>query len=191
MAFGDDMIDGYAEGEEPLVFHYKRDSFRRYEPKVYADLASGESLPKRGFFKVLVSSKGNRFMLLVLVIVFAVVLFVMMFGASPDESAVNGIKCKLSAFSYDGQVYVSLKMTEGSKSKDKTPSAPKNVDALFSVLDSDGTVINTSEGSAVFQEGKGDVPLLVQFTDYNIRQVFCQVSSGEESHTLKCKVKDQ
>ena len=63
MAFGDDMVDGYPDGEEPLVYHYQKDSFRRHESKQYADLASGQSLPKRGFFKVLVGTRSNRFML--------------------------------------------------------------------------------------------------------------------------------
>lgn len=46
--------------EDDLVFHYQRGSFRNQEQAIYRDLATGVTTPKRGLFKVLFSTKGNK-----------------------------------------------------------------------------------------------------------------------------------
>ena len=61
MAFGDNQIDGYTEGEEPLVFHYKKGDFRKYEAEKYRNIATGQDAPARGMIKdVFCSHAGNE-----------------------------------------------------------------------------------------------------------------------------------
>ena len=47
-------VDGYDDGAEPLVFYAPKGSYRKYEQKIYSDLASGVTGHAKGFFKVLV-----------------------------------------------------------------------------------------------------------------------------------------
>ncbi len=189
MAFGDDMVDGYPDGEEPLVYHYQKDSFRRHESKQYADLASGQSLPKRGFFKVLVGTRSNRFMLVILLLTFAMMLFFRYFGAGANERVVNGVKCQVSAYSYGGEVLVQLKLATGLKGKvSAKDGVPRTVVAEFSSVDSQGTVINTATASQDYQHDDGSKEILMTFTDYDIKSILCTVTSGSEEQQLKCRV---
>ena len=67
MAFGDDMNEGFAEGEEPLHFLYNREERLSHAPKNVQDFYAGGGRPVKGLFKALVSNKTNRFMLIAVV----------------------------------------------------------------------------------------------------------------------------
>ena len=65
-------VDGYDDGAEPLVFYAPKGSYRKYEQKIYSDLASGVTGPAKGFFKVLVSTRANKLTLMAMIFFVAV-----------------------------------------------------------------------------------------------------------------------
>lgn len=186
MGFGDNQIDGYAEGEEPLVFYHQRGEFRKYEAEQYRDLATGKNQPKRGLFRVLVSTKGNRFMFTIMVMVFAVVILVRVLGGKTSEGTVNGVFCDLSAFSMEDTVYASVKIRTSAAERDRLGKnavvPPKDLHFSFAALDKDGAQSAADELDVVYDDaaaGGKEKIVRVSFTDYDIARVQCTVSSGD------------
>ncbi|HBG65871.1 MAG TPA: hypothetical protein DDW78_05310 [Treponema sp.] len=197
MAFGDNQIDGYADGEEPLVFYHQRGEYRKYEAAQYRDLASGKNSPRRGLFRVLVSTRGNRFMFTIMVMVFAVVILVRVLGGKSSEGTVEGVFCELSAFSMEDTVYASVKIRTSAAERERlgkdSPVPPKDLSFDFRALDKDGSEIAADAADAVYDDaaaGGKEGFVRTSFTDFDIVRVQCTVSSGaeEESVTLSTGV---
>ncbi len=111
--------EGYAEGEEGLVFHYNRKERVSHAPQIVKDYYDGKIVAfKPGLFKALVATRGNRFMLFSLVICFLIVVFYGFFGPKENEDSKFGVHFSLSAFMYEQfgeNVYVNLKIDPPAK----------------------------------------------------------------------------
>ena len=188
MAFGDDMIDGYADGEEPVVFHYKRGSFRAHEDERYRDLATGKNQPKKGLFRVLVGTKGNRTMFFVMVACFVLVLFVGLLTGGENAGGIAGAQCTLTAFSFDETVYVSLQVQPARRrGLPERETGPLELEAAFQTIAADGTVTGT-ELLAVTYTG-AEAVYHCRFTDFDVAAVTCTVSAaGEKPLELRSAV---
>ncbi|MBP5695454.1 MAG: hypothetical protein J6X11_02275 [Treponema sp.] len=209
MAFGDDMIDGYAEGEEPLVFHHRRGEFRDLEDKRTRELAEGGGFKSKGFFGVLVGTKGNRMIFMALVVCMGLIFVLSILSGRKNEGVIDGVRCKMDAFSIAENVYVSvaLDMTQAAKKKDDA-NRPRHIFADIKALDADGANVTSSQAECLFslaEELSGDKKqkqfLRAVFTDYEVETVECTVflADSNESETsdakasknsiqLKCKV---
>jgi len=202
MAFGDNQIDGYEEGNEPLTFHHKNGEYRKNEPQFAQDLANGVNQPKRGFFKVLVSTKGNRSMFTVMCLAFVIIILVNIFAKNPNESVVNGINCNITSFSFEDKVYVTLELKTNEKgrssrsvrkSEEKTPvvklASPKKVIAKFFLYNTDKAQSAVRESDCVFD---GTTSYIREtFADYDIVEVKCSVTSADETEFLTSKVQQR
>ena len=187
MAFGDNQIDGYAEGEEPMVFYHKKGNFRQYEDEKLSDLATGKGLPKRGFFRVLVGTKGNRFMLTAMLLAFVVVFFVSVFGGAPSDGTIGGLYCELSAFSFQESVYASLKVHPSAKG-----GALSEIRTEFIIVNTDGMESATDEQMFLYDEhGKKDQFVRTTFRDYDAVKVLCTIQSGDDTKTLTATVQQK
>ena len=183
--FGEEQIDGYEDGEEPIVFHHKNGEYRKYEEKKYSDLAIGKSLPKKGLFRALVSTRGNRLMLIALIACVAFVYIYSFCTGSANENVVSGVHCSVSAFSYEDIVYVScsLKLPKKSKGIDKE----KKLNIVFQVIDNDGDLYSEYTEQASFT-GE-EIFVRKSFPDYGIVLIKCEVSEASgESVILECPV---
>lgn len=201
MVFMDEQPDGYAEGEEPVIFHYKKGDFRKREPKVYADLATGKTLPSKGLFKALVSTRGNKFMFFTLIMVFALVLIVSLLSGKANENVINGIYCNLDSFSYEGTVYssVELKVSENSgkrifgfkvPSSNEEISIKKEIYAIFLFYDSDGDFLDKREVKYEFDSDIKDEKFIRSaITDFSVSRVECEIRIEEDEILLKQTVK--
>ena len=192
---GNDQIDGYDEGEKPLVFHHKAGEYRKTEPQFAQDIASGKTTAKRGFFRVLVSTKGNRSMFMVLCIAFAIVFLVSTFGKNAYEAKVNNVSCNLKAFSFDEKVYVTLELKQPDsqlKKRDKNKPAtvtPQNVQAGFELYNTDKAVADKRISTCLY-DGSGQF-VRETFENYDITQVKCTVTCGDKSAILTAKVEQR
>lgn len=192
---GNDQIDGYGEGEKPLAFHHKAGEYRKTEPQFAQDLASGKTTAKRGFFRVLVATKGNRSMFMVLCIAFAIVFIVSIFGKNSYEATVNNVFCNLKAFSFDEKVYVTLEMKQPDsqmkkREKDTVSTVPpQTVQTVFELYNTDKAVAEKRDGSCMY-DGSGQF-VRETFENYDITQVKCTVTCGDKSAILTAKVEQR
>lgn len=192
MEFGNGMIDGYGEEEEPIAFHHKNGEYRKYMDPKLADIATGKNQPKRGFFRVLVSTRGNRCMFFVLCLTFVIYFGVNIFAKNSNEDTVNGIDCNISSFSFADSLYVTLEMkdTASSKKKDsKNLSEPRKVSFEIELYNSDGALSYTDKGETVFDGN--EYFYRNTYTYYDYVKVDCKLSSGEEQKTITAKVQQR
>ena len=187
MAFGDNQIDGYTEGEEPLVFHYKKGDFRKYEAEKYRNIATGKDAPARGMFKVLVASKGNRILFITMMMCFVLMLVMSIFSAKSNVDTVGGVTCELTAFAFQDNVYTSLKMKKFRN--ENATEGFRNLSVVFSLLDTDGnTVAEYATAYSFDMSQKEEVFVRATFTDYEAYSASCVVTCGDDSRVIKCSV---
>jgi len=191
--FSDDQIDGYEDGNAPLGFHHKNGEYRKNEPQFAQDIGNGVNQPKRGFFRVLVSTRGNRSIFFVMCVAFAIIIFVNIFGKNPEECVVNGIDCNITSFSFEDKVYVSVELKnkdDGESKKNKNSetklASPKKVAAKFILYNTDKAESAESDDECVFT-GKTTY-IRETFEDYDIAEVKCAITSADENATITSKV---
>lgn len=195
MYMENNSIDGYAEGEEPLHFYYKKGEFRQYydnDKMPLRDLAEGKGLPKRGLFRVLVSTKTNRAIFTGMIMCFALVLALNFLRGSANSGTVGGMYCELTAFSFQEQLFASVEIRPSYLTKKHHRPGPygqKLFTAAFSVTNSDGELSEKSEQEFLYDSAEGKSRFLrATFGDYDAGRVSCTLSLGGETLRLSASV---
>lgn len=178
--------EGHADGEEKLVFHYSHDERIKNAPEIVKKYYSGELQKKRGFFRVLVATPGNRMLLFCLVAAVIVTGFIGFFGPSKNSSLVSGVPSELSAFSMGDVIYASVKLEKPIKKFQEKYKSPTPVNAVFNVLDAGNQILLTKENDEIYN-GE-ELFLRTSFQDYDIFKVTVDVTIGGETKTLSCQV---
>ena len=173
--------------EEQMVFHYSREERLRHAPKIVQDYYSGDFKPyKGGLFKSLVSTRGNKLLLVTIVFTFGIILFVNYFGPQKSGATIAGVEARLSAFSYGDSVYVSLLLKDAPRKKKGEFADGIPVTVTFSVYDKENglvreeKVIGKYEGNEVF--------LRTTFTDFDIIKVGAVCSMRESLAAMESAV---
>lgn len=187
MVFNQSENDGHNDGEENLVFHYKRNSFREREDEKTRNLASGTTKIAPGLFKSLVNTRGNRMMFFTLI---AITVFAFIWGNlyNDDHKAkIQGVSLTLSAFSYGdlgSEIYTSLKLEQSKNSKE---NLPLTLEVVFYAVDSDEQISNKNEQIFIFDRKENQF-LRAKFADYDIENIKCQITCQEKTYNLVCKI---
>lgn len=175
------------EKERGFTFFYNREERLKKAPQSVRDFYAGKMTPKKGLFKVLVSTKGNRFMLMSIA-VFVAFIWIFSFLSARNISRFIGTECELTAFSYEDSVYVSLQFKALSDEKLKTRmSIPVLV--TFNAYDNSGALINKSEVSDSFT-GE-ELFIRTKFTDYDIIKITASCNSGTESKDFSVNIQNR
>lgn len=177
-------VDGYDDGSEPLVFYAPKGSYRKYEQKVYSDLASGVTGPAKGFFKVLVSTRANKLTLLAMVFFVAVVLATSFLSGGRNQHVLSDVNLTLSAFSFDGRVYTSLEMKESKKYSRKDGLL---FTADFCAVNTDSEVSDKFTDHVIFLPSESRTVHCV-FNDYELSRIKCIVTTDDGNVELECNV---
>ena len=92
--------DGYNEEDRDtaLFFHYKQGDFRKREDTKTRELALGINQPKKGLFRSLVNTRGNRFMFFTLIAVTALCFTIGFLSSSRDTLSLKKTKLTLCHF---------------------------------------------------------------------------------------------
>ena len=178
----DDTIDGYTEGEEPLVFHYSREERLKKAPQNVRDYYEGKMNVKRGLLKSLIATKANQYMLFSIALCMTAIFMVSKFGADSEKNSIGGTNIELSAFSFEDKIYVSTKL-EASAAISNKDDVSENIIAM----DKDRNEISTSI-CADFYDGKKLV-LRTTFSDNNIEYIKAEVEIYGKTKELFAKVK--
>lgn len=175
------MTDGYSEGEEPVIFHYQKGSFRKHEQQIYSDLATGKTGPAKGFFKVLVSSKGNKMIFFTMIVCIVLAGIIGFLSGRKNQGTAGGVKCSLSAFAFEDTVYASVSLSKDKKNRSKLPV---NMEFYFEVTTSKGVVAGSESAVCTFVPGEKNDPVHVAFPDYEFLK-----KSSDENFIVKCRVR--
>ncbi len=187
-------IDGYAEGEEPLHFYHQKGEFRKYydnDKMPLRDLAEGKNLPKRGFFRVLVSTKSNRAIFIGMLMCFALVLALRFLNGGANEGTVGGMYCEMSAFSFQEQLLVSVEVRPSylTKKHHRGDYEDKAFTASFQVTNSDGQVSESVSQDFLYASPEGDSRFIREsFSDYDAGKVTCSLSLDGQTISLSSSV---
>ena len=166
-----------------LVFHHERGSFRKYENKETRDMATGKSRVKHGIFRSLVATKSNRLIFFSMLIVLGVFVFLGFFKKD-DTDTICGVRCVVSAFSFDEKIYASLQLEPSSK---KGIGAPVALDVEFQCVNSDGAVADKNSTDVVY-DGSKDETVRWVFSDYEIKEIRAIVKSGDEEILVSSRI---
>lgn len=179
----------YAPGEEPLHFFYNRENRIARAPHIVQEYYAGRGpRPVKGLFRVLVSTRGNRFMLSSIV-VFAAFLWIFSFFSGRNAFQIAGAKASLSAFSYEETVYATFSMKGAdaeSAEKDSASFLQIPVSAVFTAIESSGSECAREERSGVYT-GE-ELFIRTKFTDYDIIKVCCEVTAASETKQFESVV---
>lgn len=179
-------VDGYAEGEEPMVFYYNRERRIQNAPENVRDYYENGLRRPKGFFGVLFWRKGNKLLFITMIFTFVFVGFVSFLGNKKNEGVLNGVSFALSSFSFDENVFVSVKLKKSEKKGGDDDGSPRQFFLTLNAVDSDGTSVFSEETTANFE--KDDIFLRTTFHDYGIMKVECKISNGEGELNLASAV---
>lgn len=198
-----DEFEAHDDGDD-MHYYYNRDERIRNAPKIVQDYYSGKFNPKGGIFKSLVSTTGNKMLLVCIVVCAAAVVYLYNTGDKPYRKHIAGAEAGIAAFSYEDEVYVSVTVkTNDSAAKSHSMqqaesgndangeggeviSSDNIVEAAFTVLDADSENVGTSKITGALQDG--EAVLRMKFQDYDARRVNAAVTYGGETKTLSVAI---
>ena len=162
-----------------LHFYYNREERLKNAPQSVRDYYEGKMNPEKGLFRVLVSNRSNKFLLISIVLLAA---FIWMFNflSKNVSDRIFGTECSLEAFSFDDTVYASLKFDEVKKSGEVAYSLPFTV--VFTAFDNSGLVSDKKEIQEFFTGN--ELFVRTKFSDYDIIKVTALVQSEFESKEI-------
>lgn len=175
--------DGHTDGETPLVFRYSREERIQHAPKIVQDYYSGASQVKRGLLRSLVATKGNRFMLMSVGLCVGVVLLASVLMRK-DSDTLLGLGVRLSAFSFEETVYVSVQLDKAGKKF--AHELPLLATARVSFTNADEQIAEERLVQGKY-DGK-ELFLRTTCTDYDISSVHALVELGGQSADLSTQV---
>ena len=179
----EEVDEGHLEGEETLIFRYNREERIAKAPKIVQDYYAGGMRPVRGF-KALVASKSNRFVLISLCFFVAATWIYTGLNNTRSFCKFDDLVIELAAFSYDEEIYSSLKMQD--KQADEK-SKPRNITAEFFIINSDRQIVEKETLSLIYTAG--DEYLRTKHTDYDIIRVDVIVNVDGKEKELSIGVK--
>ncbi|MCR4790144.1 MAG: hypothetical protein K5839_03585 [Treponemataceae bacterium] len=174
--------------EENLVFRYNRDErVSKASPTVKAHYDGTEAKPPKGLFKALVHTKSSRYMLYTLILVLAFFFGIYFFGSRSNVDSLNGTKYSLTAFSFEDNVYISLKLTPEDIEKNE---AENKINVQICTIDNENQI--TNKVSFTEKDIKDDYIRAV-FVNHDIISVTAEISDQAEEKTLNlsCKVEEK
>lgn len=179
----ENVDEGHSEDKDGFHYYYNREERLKNAPQIVKDYYDGKMNPTRGFFKVLVSTRANRFLFFTLVVLTA---FALVYGKVTGVSSkgeLGGIKYELSSFAYDEEVYSSVKIT----SSVEQIKNPVKVQVVFYLTDADKQTTTGYEDELLLVNTEDYIRLKLQ--DYEYIRCSAVIKIGPESFQLECPVK--
>ena len=179
----EDVDEGHAEGEQKLIFRYNREERLKSAPQIVRDYYDGKMAPVRGF-KILWVNKSNRYILLSLIIFIGFVWVFTAISGTRNYVKINNIAFEIAAFSFEEEVYVTLKVND-KKADEK--SAPVKIDAEVFFINNDNQIVEKKELSLVY--GYGEQTLATKAHDYDIIRVDSIITAANKEKEVTVAVK--
>ncbi|MFA6856183.1 MAG: hypothetical protein WCR31_03145 [Treponema sp.] len=180
--------EGHEDGSESVHYYFDNEERIKHAPKIVQDYYAGKGpRPVKGLFKNLISTPANRLGLLSIA-VFAVFVFIYSFTSEkPYRKVVGGTEMTLSAFSYEDEIYVSLKAAAWKETKGLKKELPQGPAAVkFSAIDNQQAAAAVSENNGMYT-GQ-ELIMRTKFSDYDIIRIKAEVRFNGEEKELSAAV---
>ncbi len=156
-----------------LVFHYNREERIKRAPRIVQEFHAGTNFnPPKGIFRRLVYTRSSRLMLFTIVFLCAATFIINFLTKSQNSGTLLTVPVTLNAFSFEDQVYVSI------KAKEKQDAAFA-WNAVITAYTNNRTATDTVEKSGIY-DGK-ELVITTTFPDYDILSISAEIraKSGE------------
>lgn len=176
------------DGGDNIHYYFDHDERIKHAPKIVQDYYAGKGpRPVKGLFKNLVSTPANKIGLLSIVIFAAFVFIYSLTAEKPYRKFVGGTEMTLSAFSYEDEIYVSLKAEALNQKSDAAKKIkPGSVEVKFGAVDTQHAQTAVSEKSEIYA-GR-ELVIRTKFPDYDIISVKAEVKFNGEEKELSAAV---
>ncbi|MCR4580192.1 MAG: hypothetical protein K5681_07595 [Treponema sp.] len=171
-----------AEGESELHFYYNREERIARAPQNVQDYYNGGMRPVRGFR--IFFTKQNRFIFFGLILFVAFAWIYSGINSTRDQCLIDGVVYNLTAFSYDDEVYVTIK----SKFKSEADQRQVPYTANIFAINSD----NQIQEKIILQgltSSNEEASLRTKISDFDIKRVDVILDTQKESKELSAFVK--
>lgn len=180
--------EGREEEDVSTHYYFDHDERIKHAPKIVQEYYAGKGpRPVKGLFKNLISTPANKLGLLSIA-VFAVFVFIYSLTAEkPYRKVIGGTEMTLSAFSYEDEIYVSLKAAaRDGKDRAAQKTGPELVKVKFSAVDNQHEQSAVSEKSMIYTGG--ELMIRTKLSDYDIISVRAEVEFNNEKKELSAAV---
>ena len=106
------IIEGFADDEEPVIFHYSREHRIQSAPKIVQDYYNGNMSMGGGLFRCLVKTRASRMLLAAIAVMVFFIIFYGLFASGSANNTLAGIPVSLAAFSFEDSIYASVKCAQ-------------------------------------------------------------------------------
>lgn len=172
-------MEGHYDDEDEVHFYYDNEERIAHAPRIVKDYYSGKFSPRGGLFRSLVSTTGNKLLLVCVVVCAASVVVLHRFGDTPYRKHMGQVLVTAGAFVYGDDVYASVK-AEGEAVDGAL------LECTFTALDNDVEVV--AQKTATDTITSGNAELKTKFRDYDIKKVVAQVTYSGETKTLVAEI---
>lgn len=176
----DKISEGYENKDNNFVYYYNREERIARAPKIVQDYYSGNfNVSKKGLFGTMFATRSNKFLFLSIIVI---MIFGWCYSAYLNKTGVSflGTTVKVSAFSFDETVYVSLELNQA-KNK-KNAGTPLLIDVVISVLDESDFIVDSY--SERLQFTGDEINLKNKFHDYDLRKVVTELKTSDETKKM-------
>lgn len=180
-----DLNEGHSD-EEEMHFYYDRSERIAHAPKIVQDYYSGKFNPKGGYFKSLVSTTGNKLLLICVLISAAAVVILNKTGDKPYRKHIGQAVMTAAAFSYGDDIYASVTARDEARQSGGERQSDGLVEGKFEAIDADGERVGAASIADVMQDGEAE--LKAKFADYDIKKIVIEVTYSGETKTLAAEV---
>ncbi|MCR5699735.1 MAG: hypothetical protein K6G52_08855 [Treponemataceae bacterium] len=184
--------------QSELVFHYKREDRLENASKTVKDYYDGTGpTPPKGIFEALVHTKSARYSLFALLLVLAFFVGFYFFGSKSYEDTLDGVHYKLTAFTFEDNVYVSIKLESDAAEPNAAKSEPDATEPNAALPDFTVQIFAIDNDNQIIEKknfSKNDVKdsyLRTTFVNHDIIMIKAEVKSSEDQEStieLSCKV---
>lgn len=179
-----DVDEGHPDKrrDEDFTYYYNREERLKRAPDIVKKYYNGEMKTVRGirvFF-----TKQNRYIFFALIFFVGAIWIYTGLNQTREYSLINGIDCNLQAFSYEEEVYVTIKFNPNKKTKELSP---KKISAEILMIDPNNQVSDKQNLSILYESGEQYIR--TKFTDYDIIRVDVNVTVGDETKEISSAVK--
>ncbi len=177
-------MDDEKINEAELQFYYNREERLRKAPSIVQSHYDGteKELPK-GFFKSLIHTKSSRFLLGSIVLLIIMILFVTNVEMDRSSGTIKNVPFKITAFSFDSSVYVTLTASESETSNDLL------ISAYLKGYNEQNEEVTHSTSHSIYDGSERILRTAFAISDI-IHYVECEITLGGEALHLRTEVQE-
>ena len=174
------------ETEGQMKFYYNREERLKKAPRIVQDYYNGDFKVQKGMRAVFIKNKSNRFLLITLFTLTAFAVALGFVDKSQRKGKIGDYKIELTSFSFEDEVYTTLKAAYNSK-KNNGNKEPVGLNVEFRAVNIDNQTVDKKTEERLLEND--EEIFRTRITDFDIYEMHVFVSDGKNDTELYTKVK--